>query len=158
MRAAQSADIDALMAWFPDETSLRNWAGPSFDYPFDRTSFHRDCRWRDMPSYCLDSHGILQGFGQFYDRYGRVNLARLVVSPMSRGQGLGQLLINALIEASRPVLGLNEAGLFVYRSNESAYCCYRAAGFSVASMPDDSGLGDEAHYLVRAIGPRPDGS
>ena len=110
-----------------------------------------------MDSYCLDSHGTLQGFGQFYDRYGRVNLARLVVSPASRGRGLGQSLVNALIKESRSVLGLNEAGLFVYRGNESAYCCYRAAGFKVAAMPDDSGLGDEAYYLVRAIRPRPGG-
>ena len=155
LRPARAGDIDALMDWFPDETSLRNWAGPFFDYPFDRDSFHRDCKWRDMASYCLDSHGTLQGFGQVYERYGRVNLARLVVSPEARGCGLGQLLVNALIDESRGSLDLAEAGLFVYRANESAYFCYRAAGFEVAPMPDDVDLGDEARYLVRAIRPAP---
>ncbi|MDJ0759789.1 MAG: GNAT family N-acetyltransferase [Woeseiaceae bacterium] len=158
LRAAESADVDAIMAWFPDESSIRNWAGPNFDYPFDRASFHRDCKWRDMASFCVDSHGVLQGFGQFYNRYGRANLARLVVSPESRGCGLGQFLVNALIEESRSVLGLSEAGLFVYRNNESAYCCYRAAGFEVAAMPDDVDLGDESRYLVRTIRPARVGS
>ena len=153
LRAATSADIDAIMDWFPDESSVRNWASPNFHYPFDRASFHRDCKWRDMASYCLDSHGVLKGFGQFYDRYGRANLARLVIDPEARGCGLGQSLINALIDESRSVLGLSEAGLFVYRSNEPAYHCYRAAGFSVAPMPDDVDLGDEARYLVRPIPP-----
>ena len=155
LRAAQSADIDALMAWFPDESSIRNWSGPTFEYPFDQASFYRDCKWPELASYCLDSHGVLQGFGQFYDRYGRVNLARLVISPESRGRGTGQLLVNALIEESRSVLGLSEAGLFVYRDNEPAYCCYRATGFRVAAMPDDVDLGDEARYLVRSIRPVP---
>ncbi len=153
LRAARAEDIDALMAWFPDEASVRNWGGPFFDYPFDRESFHRDCKWRDMATYCLESHGTLQGFGQIYERYGRVNLARLVVNPSARGCGLGQLLVNALIDESRGTLGLGEAGLFVYRSNESAYFCYRAAGFEPAPMPDDVDLGEESCYLVRAIRP-----
>lgn len=154
LRTARAADIDALMAWFPDERSIRDWAGPNFAYPFDRASFHRDCKWQAIASYCLDSHGALQGFGQVYDRYGRVNLARLVVHPDARGCGLGQALINALLGVSRDLLGLEEAGLFVYRSNESAYQCYRAAGFEVVPMPDDAELGDEARYLVRPIRPR----
>ena len=158
LRAAQSADIDAMMAWFPDEASIRNWGGPRFDYPFNRASFHRDCKWRELASYCLDSHGALQGFGQVYERYGRANLARLVVSPGSRGCGLGQSLVNAMIEESRGILGLDEAGLFVYRNNAPAYCCYRAAGFEVTPMPDDVDLGDEARYLVRTIRPAPAGS
>lgn len=153
LRAADAADIDAIMAWFPDESSLRDWAGPNFDYPFDRASFHRDCRWQDIASYCLDSHGALQGFGQFYDRYGRVNLARLVIHPDARGCGLGRSLITALLDKSRSQFDFSEAGLFVYRGNESAYQCYRAAGFDVAPMPDDVDLGDEARYLVRPIRP-----
>ncbi len=155
LRAAESADIDALMAWFPDEASIRNWGGPFFDYPFDRVPFHRDCKWQELPSFCLVSHGTLQGFGQVYERYGRVNLARLVVRPEARGCGLGQQLVNALIDASRSTLSLDQAGLFVYRANEPAYCCYRAAGFEVAPMPDDVDLGDEARYLVRPIRPAP---
>ncbi|MEM1174103.1 MAG: GNAT family N-acetyltransferase [Pseudomonadota bacterium] len=151
LRAAESTDLDALMAWFPDEASIRNWSGPFFDYPFDRESFHRDCKWQSIDSYCLESHGSLQGFGQVYERYGRVNLARLVVRPDARGCGLGQQLVNALIEAGRSSLALDEAGLFVYRNNEAAYCCYRAAGFQIATMPDDVDLGDESRYLVRSI-------
>ena len=99
LRAATATDVDAIMAWFPDEKSIRDWGGPGFHYPFDRASFHRDCKWQEMPSFCLDSHGVRQGFGQFYARYGRVNLARLVVHPDARGCGLGQTLINALIDA-----------------------------------------------------------
>ena len=90
-----------------------------------------------------------------YVRNGRVNLARLVVNPEARGCGLGQQLVNALIYKSRWTLGLEEAGLFVYRANQPAYFCYRAAGFEPAPMPDDSGLGEEACYLVRSIRPAP---
>ena len=70
----------------------------------------------------------MQGFGQVYERYGRLNLARLVVTPEARGCGLGQQLVNALIRKSRSTFDLDEAGLFVYTANEPAYCCYRAAG------------------------------
>ncbi|MEM6512599.1 MAG: GNAT family N-acetyltransferase [Pseudomonadota bacterium] len=153
LRTADTADIDTLMTWFPDAASIRHWSGPDFDYPFDRDSFHRDCKWRDIDSYCLESHGTLQGFGQVYPRDNRVNLARLVIHPQARGSGLGQQLISALIREGQQTLGLDEAGLFVYRSNAAAWCCYRAAGFDVAPMPEDVDLGPEARYLVRAIRP-----
>ncbi len=155
VRPATAADIDALMAWFPDLHSVQTWGGPMFDYPFDRDSFHASCRWQEMTSLCVCDGDVLDSFGQVYERYGRINLARLVVNPSRRGRGAGKRLIALMMQAGAEEFDCDECGLFVWRSNEPAYHCYRSMGFEEFAMPDDVELGPDGHYLVRPTRPLP---
>lgn len=139
------------MRWFPTAAATARWGGPGFRYPFTRQSFLEDCRWSSMPPYVLRRGDELLGFGQFYERYGRINLARLAIDPRRRGEGLGGRLVRALLDESRGHFDNDEYSLFVYRDNEPALRCYRAAGFEIAGYPEGAPLADECYYLTRPV-------
>jgi ribosomal protein S18 acetylase RimI-like enzyme len=150
--AASEADIDELMTWFPDAPSTDIWGGPAFRYPFNRKSFHADCRWTEYSSYCLrNAAGEFAAFGQMGSRYGRSHFARLVANPAMRGQGVGRALLEAMIKQVRNEQDLKEMALFVYKSNEPAYRCYLALGFEVQDYPDGAPLRDECYYMTRPV-------
>lgn len=145
-------DIDMLMAWFPDEQSTTIWGGPHFRYPFTRETFIEDCHWHEMATYSLRGpDGVYAGFGQYYDRHGRINLARLVANPGMRGQGIGTRLVSMLMTASAEELSLDEYSLYVYKDNIPAYRCYRALGFREQEFPEDGPLSETAYYLTRPV-------
>jgi len=149
---ASAADIDDLMTWFPDAHSVDIWGGPRFRYPFDRESFHEDCRWHEYTSYCLRDPGAhFRAFGQMGLRYQRSHLARLVVRPDSRGQGIGRRLLEMMINAARELQDCDEVALFVYKHNEPAYQCYLKMGFTVQAYPDDAPMADKCFYLARPV-------
>lgn len=150
--AASAADIDELMTWFPDAASVDIWGGPRFRHPFDRASFHEDCRWQEYSSFCLrDPDQKLAAFGQLGKRYKRSHLARLIAHPDQRGQGVGRRLLQHLIGIAREAKECEEVALFVYRDNEPALQCYRALGFELQEYPDDAPMRDLCFYLSRPI-------
>ena len=149
-RQARAGDINRLMRWFPDAQSIRNWGGPNFRFPFTRHSFAEDMHWGRMASYSIcNAAGELAAFGQVYERYGRINLARLVVNPERRGAGLGRRLIRHLMDEGGKDFDCDEFSLFVYRDNVTALRCYQGEGFRIADYPDDMPLADECYYLTR---------
>ena len=108
-----------------------------------------------MASFSLrEPGGRLAAFGQVYDRDGRINLARLIVAPTMRGQGVGRRLVGLLMVAGARLLPLDEYSLFVYRDNEPALSCYRAMGFEVTDCPVEGPLADECFYLIRSVDER----
>jgi ribosomal protein S18 acetylase RimI-like enzyme len=144
--------MDRLMTWFVDEAAVKVWGGPRFGYPFSKASFLRDCHWRKMPSFSLrDPDGDFVAFGQIYERLGRINLARLVVSPALRGQGVGKRLIGGLLAAGREIYDSSGFSLFVYRDNQPALRCYQSMGFEIADFPKGAPLQDECFYLTRPV-------
>lgn len=152
LEAATNADIDELMNWFPDQPAVSIWGGPKFRYPYTRETFHEDVLRKKMASYSLrDPAGCAVAFGQFYERYGRINLARLVVRSAARGQGAGKRLIEGLMTKARPLFELSEFSLFVFRDNAPAVKCYRSLGFEVQDYPDDMPLRDSCYYLTRPV-------
>jgi ribosomal protein S18 acetylase RimI-like enzyme len=147
---ASESDIDDLMAWFPDAHSVDIWGGPRFRYPFDRESFHADCRADEYSSYCLrNPAGDFAAFGQMGVRYGRSHMARLVANPDMRGQGIGRTLLEKMIAVARMEPDVEEMALFVYKDNEPAYRCYLALGFRVQDYPDAAALRDKCFYMTR---------
>ncbi|MCP4300370.1 MAG: GNAT family N-acetyltransferase [Gammaproteobacteria bacterium] len=150
LAAPRDADIDELMGWFPDTRSVDIWGGPRFRYPFTHDSFRTDCRLDEMLSYCLrDPDGAMVGFGQVYDRCDRGHLARLIIHPNMRRQGIGKRLIEMLVEAAQQSCGHNEYSLFVYRDNEPAFRCYLAMGFVLQDYPDDAPMKERCYFLTR---------
>jgi ribosomal protein S18 acetylase RimI-like enzyme len=147
---AVEADIDELMTWFPDAHSVDIWGGPAFRFPFDRESFHTDCRCSEYSSYCLrNAAGHFAAFGQMGYRYGRSHLARLVANPDMRGQGIGRKLLEKMIAVARTEPDVEEMALFVYKRNEPAYRCYLALGFGIQDYPDGAPLREECYYMTR---------
>lgn len=145
---AAESDMRALMRWFPDAVSIRNWGGPSFRFPFVYESFVVDARWPGMSSWCLkDCNGMI-GFGQYYDRFHRINLARIAVHPERRSQGIGRKLVTALMREAGQAMDLAEFSLFVYRDNHAAIRCYSALGFKPTDFPPGAPLQDVTYYMT----------
>jgi ribosomal protein S18 acetylase RimI-like enzyme len=152
LNVATEADINNLMSWFPTERSVDLWGGPKFRYPFTPETFHEDVHWRDMDSYCIvDSSEELLAFGQFYERHGRINLARLVVSPDRRRQGVGKQLVRLLMEQGRRSIPRQEYSLYVYKDNHAAKACYADLGFEEDEYPEDDEMADSCLYMTRPI-------
>jgi ribosomal protein S18 acetylase RimI-like enzyme len=149
LQRATAADVEALMQWFPEERDVTVWGGPTFRYPFTRETFFEDTRWETMASFCLSARGHHVGFGQLYERDGRIHLARLVVRPDMRGRGAGRRLIEMLMEAGKALFPGDEYSLFVLRDNIAAYECYKSLGFVVSDYPDDMPHADVCDYMIR---------
>lgn len=150
--AVTEPDVDELMTWFTDAQATDIWGGPRFRYPFDRASFHEDCRWHEFSSYCLHApDGRLAAFGQLGARYDRAHLARLVTSPTMRRQGVARRLIEGLIDIAASEMDYSKVGLFVYQDNAPAYQCYLSLGFAVQPYPKDAPMADRCFYLTKAL-------
>ena len=148
---AAEADFRELMTWFGDAHSTRVWGGPEFRFPFNFDTFKADARWPGMASWCLRNGGKIAGFGQYYDRYHRIHLARLVVNPACRGQGVGKRLLALLMEEAARTMEQAEFSLFVYRDNPAAIACYKAMGFERAEPPQDAPLREVTYYMIRRM-------
>lgn len=150
-----AGDVDRLMTWFPDADSIDIWGGPGFRFPFTRHSFVDDMHWGKLASFSLrDPSGDLAAFGQLYEKFGCINLARLVANPGTRGQGIGKRLVGMLMTVGRSMFTCARYSLFVYRDNMRAINCYEAMGFSITDYPDKMPHSDEFHYLVRPVAHR----
>jgi len=149
---ASDCDLDELMSWFNDAAEVDIWGGPRFRFPFTKSTFRKDCHWGRMPGFRLDSlAGEFSAFGQMYQRYGRINLARLVVKPGLRGQGVGKRLVAGLIETGPQLFPADEFSLFVYRHNATALGCYKSMGFVVRDYPQGARMADQCYYLTRPV-------
>ncbi len=147
---AEEGDIDDLMTWFDSADDVDVWGGPRFRYPFDAETFREDCHWPEMETWCLrDADGAMTAFGQFYDRNGYMNLARLVVAPDHRGRRLGTELVTRLMREAADRLSLDEFSLFVYRDNAPALKLYQSLGFEIQEYPPDQILADKCFFLTR---------
>ena len=146
---ASESDINRLMSWFPDERSVNIWGGPNFRYPLTPTSFQEDTHWQEMDSYILvGPQAGMRAFGQMYERHGRINLARLVVAPDQRRQGLGTRLVTLLMDRGRETFPLEEFSLYVYDDNHAAMACYSGAGFEEHASPVGDDVPDNCIYMT----------
>jgi len=145
--------LPLLQSWFPDCDAAFRWGGPGLRYPFTQATFREDIRWGRMSSWSLvDSAGGQLGFGQYYLNQGRCHLARLVVDPARRGEGLGRRLVGELIRVGLRDLGVDECSLFVLNDNGPAIRCYRALGFEPCAFPEWQPPFGAATFMVRPGG------
>ena len=140
------------MTWFRTRRSVDIWGGPKFRYPFTPETFYEDVHWEEMDTYCLANFpGQMSAFGQIYERHGRINLARLVVAPESRGQGVGKKLVASLMDEGRRIFPLREFSLYVYHDNHVARACYVGMGFEEDQYPAGDEMGDSCIYMTRPV-------
>jgi len=149
---ASNRDLDELMTWFNDAAEVDIWGGPRFRFPFTKSTFRKDCHWGRMPGFRLDSPAReFSAFGQMYQRYGRINLARLIVKPGMRGRGVGKRLVGLLIEMGPKLFPADELSLFAYRHNAAALGCYKSMGFVVRDYPQGARMADQCYYMTRPV-------
>lgn len=138
-----------LMAWFSTQAELDIWSGPEFRFPFDLEQFKCDLKLSTLASFSLlSAQSQLLGFGQYYLRSGRCHLARLVINPHLRGQGIAGHLIAQLMAKGMADLKAKSCSLFVLEHNHSAIKSYQKLGFSFACYPEKIPLEDVLYMIL----------
>ena len=147
--AAQIKHAREIMTWFPDKESVIRWGSPYTRYPLREETFYEDIYWDRISSrIALGEDGRLLGFGQFYPKLGRCHLARLVINPVFRGQGLGEEFVATLMKHGSERLDTEEFSLYVMSANKPAYNCYRNLGFNLAKYPHDDPHLDNCVFMI----------
>lgn len=130
-------ELFQLQSWFRSAEQTHTWAGDNFPYPAHFSRFLQHLCPHGTASYVLlqKPEQIMLGFGQLCDRFGKHHLARLVINPQLRGQGLAKRLICELMLAGL-AKQQRDFSLYVHRHNKIALNCYQRLGFQFAEQPE----------------------
>jgi len=127
-----------ILTWVNSREDLLEWAGQNMQCPASRETLIADLSSNGWPSFSLVSiDKELLAFGQYCLRLDRCHLCRLIVSPLHRGEGVVQALIEMLSIEGTKELGVTSCSLFVYADNLSAVRAYQKAGFVEANYPSE---------------------
>lgn len=149
LRSPSPADYDTIAAWIPDGDACRRWAGPKVPFPFAAADLPTLLPVPGGGSYCLvgDRDAPL-GFGQYWPRPGNtIHLLRIIVSPESRGKGLGRELCRQLIGRALAASPAHALTLNVYRENGPAVALYEGLGFTV----DAEKSNENALFMIKRV-------
>ena len=117
-----------VSSWARTETDVLMWCGAKVaPVPADQIRAWAEEDWAEPFGLYRDEQ--LVGYGELWadDEEAEVELARLIVDPGERGQGLGRYLateLASLARARHPRIMLR-----VHPGNQSALRCYASAGF-----------------------------
>lgn len=135
LKAATLDDCLALRAHFINLAEVTRWGGEGFQFPLQKHAFLQKLLLPDTQSFVLYRENQPVGFGQLCARFGRHHLARLLIFPRFRGQGLSQALLQGLLTFALAQNKRLEFSLYVFLTNEIAITSYLKAGFSPAEQP-----------------------
>ncbi len=138
-----------IISWLPDKESVMLWGSPYMRYPLVEQGFLEDIYWGEISArIAVGEDGRLIAFGQYYPKLGRCHLARLIVNPELRGQGLGEEFVAALMENGSEEYATRQFSLYVMTANKPAYNCYRSLGFTLAEYPDGDAKLEDCVFMV----------
>ena len=130
LRPYKKEDADTIISWSKDEKAFYKWsAGVMGEYPLTPEKF----RFVDllMAFTAFDENGIagfftLRNPGEAVDE---LRIGFVIVDPLQRGKGKGKEMLKLALKYAFDVYGAKKVSLGVFENNESAYYCYKAAGF-----------------------------
>jgi ribosomal protein S18 acetylase RimI-like enzyme len=140
LRTAADEDLKTLMAWISDKEACKLWAGPKVRFPLALEHLKQDIAYSQENTFALTgAGGELVGLGQLLDKGNhRIHLARIIIAPNRRGQGLGDLLCRLLIDEGLKRFGKVYFTLSVYSDNVNAVKLYQKLGFKAKTARSDS--------------------
>ena len=136
-RASEPGDLAIVASWIDSPSACRLWCGARVAYPIDLPSLPEAIEFATSEAWTAMSSGVVVAFGQLVPKPGgRLHWARLITAPDRRGQGLGRLLAQHLLETAQ---SRNPAAisLNVFLENEPALRLYESLGFAAATRPRD---------------------
>jgi ribosomal protein S18 acetylase RimI-like enzyme len=131
----------ALVAsWATSVEELDRWASRR-EHPLAPTAletWHAD---PDVHAWILEEDGTPVAYGEVWhdDEEGEAELARLIVDPRRRRQGLGVALVRGLSSVAARA-GFDDVWVRVVPENAAAIGCYRRAGFRRTSPEREEGF------------------
>ena len=141
LRQYKPCDADNIVSWIKDEDALRKWSSDRFgDYPISAEDINKkymenngDCKEADnfYPLTAFDESGVV---GHLILRYTDkekkvIRFGFVIVDDSKRGKGYGKKMLTLAIKYAFDIFGAQKVTLGVFDNNESAYYCYKAAGF-----------------------------
>jgi RimJ/RimL family protein N-acetyltransferase len=156
LRPFDRGDFDRLIAWSDSPEFLMQWAGTIFTYPLDAAQLERyrllatgDPPTRYVYTALLDGEAIGHIELSAIDRRnGSATLARVLVAPGRRGQGLGERLVTQTLAVGFDELGLHRIDLYVFDFNHAAIACYARAGLVREGLQRDTRRVGDAWWSV----------
>ena len=144
LRMPNPSDYITMSTWVADAYECIRWAGPKLSFPLNAKNLSRLLAGPETTSYLLchsDHPEDPLGFGQLVKRVpAGMHLARIIVSPASRGGGLVRILCERLIERTNAVSEVRQLTLNVYRDNRQAMALYLSLGFTEIPGQSRQGL------------------
>ena len=137
IRTAQESDLLIVSQWLRNQAECEMWAGHRVLYPIDLPALPDAIQWSESDSWVVTLREEVAAFGQLVPKPGgRFHIARMIVAPDHRAEGLGRRLTEHLlataVETEASVLSLN-----VFADNYRAIALYRSLGFSETDRPAD---------------------
>jgi ribosomal protein S18 acetylase RimI-like enzyme len=129
LRRSAPADAVSVARWPTSEAEAVMWCGGG-EFPVREQTVSA---WRtdeDVRAYVLVEDGRLLAYGELWldAEENEVELARLIVEPARRGEGLGRHLVRGLL-AGAVEAGFDDVYMRVHPDNDRALRCYLGAGF-----------------------------
>ena len=137
LRPYKACDADAIVSWIGDERAFRKWSADRFvSWPITADDLNRHYNaLADSDSFyeftAFDDGGPV---GHLIMRFtdGRKTVIRfgfVIVDDRKRGRGYGKEMLKLAVRYAFEFLKAEKITLGVFENNESAYRCYKAAGF-----------------------------
>ena len=137
LRPYKSCDAETIVSWIGDEVSFRKWCADRYDsYPITADDMNRhynafsDADWF-YPMTVFDETGVVGHLiMRFTDEKHKVlRFGFIIIDDKKRGTGLGKQMLLLAVRYAFDFLKADRITLGVFENNESAYWCYRSAGF-----------------------------
>ncbi len=132
LRAFAAGDAERIAGWAQSPAELEAWCARS-DWPLTADVFAGWHARSDVYPHVLADDGQAVAYGEVWHdaEEDEAELARIIVDPARRNEGLGRRLIVLLTGEARQA-GFEAVWLRVLPSNAAAQAAYRAAGFTRA--------------------------
>lgn len=143
-------DAATTVTWPQSSTEARWWAGPQTSWPIAPDVFQRWHADPDVHAFILSDGTTPIGYGELWiDAIEQeTELARLMVAPAYRKQGIGVALVQLLLgEAAKT--GYPRTFMRVFPDNQIAINCYLRAGFTALDQNEQElfNRGQPMNYL-----------
>jgi len=150
LRIAANEDLNSLISWIKDKEACKLWAGPLVRFPLTLQSLQKDIEFSEENTFVMKNpSGQLLGLGQLLQKENdRIHMARVIVSPLLRSKGFGELLCRLLIDEGIKQFGKVYFTLNVYSINKTAVRLYQKLGFMPRSAPSDSLADEEIIHMI----------
>jgi len=150
LHIAANKDLNTLISWIKDKEACKLWAGPLVRFPLTLQSLKKDIEFSEKNTFVMvNDVGELLGLGQLLEKENdRIHMARIIVSPLQRGNGYGERLCRLLIDEGIKRFGKVYFTLNVYSENSTAVKLYQKLGFKPKPAPSDSIPDEDIFYMV----------
>lgn len=130
LRPYKKEDANTIISWSKDARAFYQWsAGVMEDYPITQEEFGFV---DSLMAFTVLDEEKITGFFTLRNPGGKIDELRIgfiILDPQQRGCGKGKEMLKLALEYAFELYGAKRVSLGVFENNESAYYCYKAAGF-----------------------------